>query len=173
MKYRTGIQQLDSVLRGGVPSGVCEVFGEDSSGKSTLCFSVIREASSRGLPTSIIHSDGMPDRDYISSCGAGDSLIVVPAHIEATVRAAVRMLEGGVKVIAIDNLSVMECSADLKVRDVGERVKSACYEALTTGLAEIAEVSKKNNAVVLIVNQIRTPIGSLNPKPTSFVTSAG
>ena len=167
MKYRTGIQQLDSTLSGGLPSGISEIFGEDSSGKSTLCFSVMREASLRGLPTSLIQSDGYPDAEYIKGCGVGNCVTVVPTHLESAFFAAHKLITSGVKVVVIDTLTNLECSLDYENLLVGERVKYAKSESVIGGLEILRELAKDRKALVIVVNQLRTPIGNLNPKPTS------
>lgn len=167
MKYQTGIQQLDSALSGGFPPGVSEVFGEDSSGKSTLCFSVLREASLRGLPISLIQSDGYPDFEYLNSCGVENCITVVPTHLESAFFAAQRLLKADVKVIVIDTLTNLECSMDFENLQVGERVKYAKSEAVINGLELLGELARDRKALILTTNELRTPIGSLNPKPTS------
>ena len=167
MRYRTGIQQLDTALRGGLPSGVCEVFGEDASGKSTLCFSLMREASLRGLPYALIHSECYPDKEYISNCGVAECVSVIPTHLEAAFQAAKLLLRNGVQLIAIDSLTGFECAADIENHNVGERVPFAQSQAVLDGLGELYEEARRNGSLIVVTNQLRTPIGSLNPRPTS------
>lgn len=167
MRYLTGIQQLDSAMNGGLPPGVCEIFGEDASGKSTLCFSVMREASLRGLPTALIHSECLPDRNYINDCGVEDCISIVPTHLEAAFSSAYKLIAGGVRVVVIDSLTGFECDIDYRNLVVGERAKYAKSECIYQGLELLHSFARENKSVVIVVNQLRTPIGSLNPKPTS------
>lgn len=167
MRYRTGIQQLDDVLSGGISSGVCEIFGEDSSGKSTLCFSVMREASIRGLPVSLIQSECFPDRHYINNCGVDDCINVNPMYLEAAFKAAYQLIAGGVKVVAIDSITGFECYVDHNNLIVGDSVRYAKTRCVYHGLELLNEEARKRKALILAVNQLRTPIGNLNPKPTS------
>ena len=167
MKYCTGIQQLDSALNGGLPTGVCEVFGADASGKSTLCFSVMREASLRGLPTSIIHSECYPDKEYVKECGVPECISIIPLYLESAFEAAQKLIKAGVKVVVIDSLTGFECQADFINLDVGDRVKFAKSNCIEDRLGEINELARRCGSIVLVVNQLRTPIKSLNPKPTS------
>lgn len=167
MRYYTGIQQLDSVLKGGLPPGVSEVFGEDASGKSTLCFSVMREASLRGLPTALVQSECLPDRQYMNNCGVHDCVSVVPLSLEAAFESAYKLIAGGVKVVVFDSLTGFECDVDYRNPIVGERAKYAKSECIYQGLELLHGFARENKALVVVVNQLRTPIGSLNPKPTS------
>lgn len=167
MRFRTGVQQLDSALRGGIPAGVCEVFGEDSSGKSTLCFSLMREASIAGLPFSLIHSECYPDEKYIKNCGVPDCLSVIPAHLEAAFKATRSLISRGVKLVVIDSLTGLECLEDFNNHNVGERARFAKSKSVLLGLGELYDYARSNNALIVVTNQLRTPIGSINPKPTS------
>ncbi len=167
MKFSTGIEQLDKALNGGLPAGVSEIFGADASGKSTLCFSVMREASTRGLPTSIIHSECYPDKDYMKSCGVYDTVSVIPTYLETAFEATQKLLRKGVKVVVIDSLTGFECYEDFKNLNVGERVRFAKSACIIDGLEEINPLAKRLGSTVIVTNQLRTPIGNLNPKPTS------
>jgi len=167
LKYRTGVEQLDSCLRGGISPGICEVFGEDSSGKSTLCYSVLREVSDRGLPSILIQSECLPDKKYIASCGVQNCISVVPLYLEAAIDAACKAMESGVKVVVIDSVTGLESEADFNNLIVGERVKYAKFIASKEGLSILSQKAVEHKALVLAVNQIRTPIGEMNPAPTS------
>lgn len=167
MRFKTGVQQLDTVLKGGIPSGVCELFGEDSSGKSTLCFSIMREASLAGLPFSLIHSECYPDEEYIKNCGVPDFVSIIPNHLETAFKATESLLRRGCKVVVIDSLTGLECLADVHNHNVGERARFAQSRSVLDGLGELYGYAKNKGALVVVTNQIRTPIGSINPKPTS------
>ena len=167
MRFRTGVQQLDTALLGGIPVGVCEVFGEDASGKSTLCFSLMREASLAGLPFSLIHSECFPDKDYIKNCGVDECLSIIPVHLEAAFKATRSLLNNGVKLIVIDSLTGFECREDFYNQNVGERARFAKSRSVLEGLGELYELAKIKKSLIVVTNQLRTPIGSVNPKPTS------
>ena len=167
MRYRTGVEQLDSCLRGGISPGVCEVFGEDASGKSTFCYSVLREVSLRGLPSVVVQSECLPDKAYIRKCGVEHCISVVPMYLEAAVEAVSKALDSGVKVVLVDSVTGFESEADFNNLLVGERVKYAKFIASKEGLELLNQKAIEKRALVLAVNQLRTPIGSFNPTPTS------
>lgn len=165
-RHHTGIYQLDEYLQGGLPSGICEVIGEDASGKSSFCFSVMREASLRGLPTSLIHTEGYPDKGYIRRSGPSECLVSVPNSIEAAIESAHVSLLNGFTVVVIDSLSAAETICD-KNQFVGDRVPFAARKAVYHGMSALREEALKRGALVLAVNQLRTPVKDLVPKPCS------
>lgn len=165
-RHRTGIYQLDEFLQGGLPSGICEVIGEDASGKSSLCFSVMREASLRGLPTSLIHTEGYPDKGYIRRSGPSECLVSVPDSLESAIESAHVSLLSGFAVVVIDSLSAVESICD-KNQFVGDRVPFAARKAVYHGLSSLRQTAIKSNALVLVINQLRTPVKDLVPKPCS------
>ena len=169
MKYeqhRTGICQLDEILLGGLPSGVCEVIGEDASGKSTLCLSVMREASIGGFPTALIHSESFPDPTYTKSAGPHECLSIIPNSLESAIEAAYSSLQNGVKIVTIDSLSSIEPLCDQKL-SVKDRVPFAVRRAAYHGLSYLREEALKREALVLVINQLRTPVQALVPRPCS------
>ena len=165
-RHHTGIIQLDEFLQGGLPSGICEVIGEDASGKSTLGFSVMREASLRGLPTALIHTEGYPDKGYIRRSGPTECLVSVPTNAEAAIESAHVSLLNGCMIVVIDSLSAAESVCD-QAQIVGDRVPFAARKMAYHGLSILREEALKRNALVLVVNQLRTPIQALVPTPCS------
>ena len=165
-RHHTGIYQLDEFLRGGLPSGICEVIGEDASGKSSFCFSVMREASLKGLPVSLVHTEGYPDKGYIRRCGLSECMVSVPNSLESAIESAHISLLSGFTVVVIDSLSAAESICDTR-QFVGDRVPFAARKAVFHGLSVLREEALKRNALVVVVNQLRTPVKDLVPKPCS------
>jgi recombination protein RecA len=165
-RYHTGVFSLDNILGGGLAKGVCEITGEDASGKSTLCLSVMREASLRGLPTALIHSEGFPDKHYLSKAGPSDFLSIVPVTGEAAMDAAYKALCGGVKVVAIDALNDFESSCDLR-REAGDRTPFSLRKLAYHGLSHLRNKAIETGSLVVVVNQLRTPVQEAIPMPVS------
>jgi len=165
-RHRTGIYQLDEALLGGIPPGICEVIGEDASGKSTLCFSVMREASVGGLPTALIHTEAFPSSGYIQAAGPKDLIAVIPNSMESAIESAYTLLDEGAMVITIDSLSSTEPLCDQRL-GVDERVPFAERKAAYHGLSFLREEALKRGALILVVNQLRVPVRDLVPKPSS------
>lgn len=165
-KHHTGIYQLDEFLLGGLPSGICEVIGEDASGKSSFGLSVMREASLRGLPTSLIHTEGYPDKGYILRSGPSECMVSIPNSIEAAIEAAHLSLLNGCAVVVIDSLSAAETICDIN-QFVGDRVPFAARKAIYHGMSVLRREAVRRGSSLIIINQLRTPVKDLVPKPCS------
>jgi RecA/RadA recombinase len=92
---------------------------------------------------------------------------VIPTHLEAAFSAARILLRNKVPLIVIDSLTGFECAEDANNYNVGERARFAKSLSVLEGLGELYDEARKNKALIVVTNQLRTPIGSLNPKPTS------
>ena len=165
-KYRTGICQLDESLRGGIPCGVSEIVGGDACGKTTLCLSVMREASIDGLPTVLIYTDGLPDKVYFSQAGPSDCVVVTPRFGEAAIEAAFSALRGGAKVVVIDSLTNLGTFTERNY-PVGSREPYGHKKLIYHGLSILREEALKREALVLTTSQLRIPIGALVLTPVS------
>jgi hypothetical protein len=126
----------------------------------------MREASIGGLPTALIHTEGLPDKTYLTKAGPAELLSVVPDSAEAVIEAAYSALIAGVKVVTIDTLSAVEPLCD-KILNVGEYVPFAARKVAFHGLSMLREKALSKGALVLVVNQLRTPVNDLVPKPCS------
>ena len=170
MQFNTGVFQLDYVLNGGLPTGVCEFFGEDSSGKSTVCLSIMREASFRGLPTALIFSEGIPDSNYIKSAGPVECAISVPLHAEAGIDSAISFISHGAKVVVIDTGTGLNPKNESDLL-VGERIPYEQKNIIYEGAKILKEKALRHDALVVFVNQIRINLGSMSPGPRSSLHS--
>ncbi len=165
-KYRTGVCQLDEALWGGLPCGVSEIVGGDACGKTTICLSVMREASIDGLPTVLIYTEGLPDKIYFGKAGPSDCVVVTPRFGEAAIEAAFSALGSGAKVVVIDSLTSLDTFTD-KNYQVGSREPYGQKKMVFHGLSILREEALKQEALVLVTSQLRVPIGALVPTPAS------
>ena len=165
-KYRTGVCQLDEALWGGLPCGVSEIVGGDACGKTTICLSVMREASIGGLPTVLIYTEGLPDKIYFGKAGPSDCVVVTPRFGEAAIEAAFSALGSGAKVVVIDSLTSLDTFTD-KNYQVGSREPYGQKKMVFHGLSILREEALKQEALVLVTSQLRVPIGALVPTPAS------
>jgi recombination protein RecA len=170
MRFNTGVYQLDYALNGGIPSGICEFFGEDASGKSTVCLSVMREASLRGLPTALIFTEGLPDKEYIMVAGPTDCAVCVPDDAESGMEAAISFIRHGAKVVAIDTATGLNPKRERDLL-VGGRIPYEQKRIVYEGTSILRDEAAKRNALVVFVNQIRTNIGVVSPGPRSSLHS--
>jgi len=165
-KYRTGVCQLDEALLGGFPCGVSEVVGGDACGKTTICLSVMREASIDGLPTALVYTEGLPDKTYFGTAGPDSCVVATPRFGEAAIEAAFSFLRGGAKVVVIDSLTNLGTYTE---RDypVGAREPYGLKKMAYHGLSVLREEAHDREALVLVTSQLRVPIGALVPTPGS------
>lgn len=165
-KYRTGVYQLDEALWGGIPCGVSEIVGGDACGKTTICLSVMREASINDLPTVLIYTEGLPDKVYFRKAGPADCVAVTPRFGEAAIEAAFSSLRNGAKVIVIDSLTNLGTYTERNY-PVGSREPYGQKKLVYHGLSVLREEALKQEALVLVTSQLRVPIGALVPTPAS------
>lgn len=166
MRFSTGVFSLDSLLKGGLPAGVTEIFGEDACGKTSLCLSTMREACDLGFPVAYIYTEGVPDKDYFVSAGPRNCVSVVPYFGEAGIEAAYSLLAHGARVVVIDTITSLDPIVEANTL-VGEIVPYAKRKLVFHGLSVLREIAKKQNSLILVTSQIRVFLGSLSKRPRS------
>ena len=171
MRYSTGIFQLDGLLGGGLIPGSCEIYGGDAAGKTTICLSVMREADRKGFPTALIYTEGIPDTGWIEVAGPRQCAIVTPYFAEAGLDAAYSALAHGAKVVVIDSLTALE-PIDEQHLQVGTRIPSAQFNLVKGGMRALRSKARELGSLVLVTNQLRTPLKDLVKRPTSALGKA-
>jgi len=166
MRYSTGVFQLDLALKGGLPPGVCEITGEDATGKTTLALSVMREASIGGLPTAIIYTDGLPDKTYFSAAGPEQCAAITPYTGEAALFSVVSAIENGAKVVVLDNGTNLMVSNETNMW-VGETDYPQRARLVGGAVESIREIAKEYGALFIIINQVRVNPRAIVSKPKS------
>ena len=166
IKYRTGVCQLDEALAGGFPCGVSEIVGGDACGKTSLCLSVMREASLEDLPTVLIYTEGLPDKVYFSKAGPSDCVVVTPGFGEAAIEAGFSALVHGAKVVIIDSITNLGTFTEMDYPIVA-REPYGQKKLVFHGLKVLREEAIKREALVLVTSQLRTQIGALVQVPAS------
>jgi hypothetical protein len=114
----------------------------------------------------LIHTEGLPDKTYLTKAGPQELLSIVPDSAEAAIESAYSALKEGCKVVTIDTLSAAEPLCDKRL-DVGEFVPYASRRAAFHGLSFLKEEASKREALLLVVNQLRVPVKDLVPRPCS------
>jgi len=167
MKYQTGVHLLDKALHGGIPPGICGITGGASSGKTSLGLSILREAEAMGMPTAIVHSDGMVDPVYFTGAGPSDSVVIIPTTGEAAFESVVRSIRMGVKVVLVDNMT----NFYPRVGTIGDTLLDRNFYAqnkfLGRGLARLRLVVPRHKALVLVITQVRDRLTRGYGKPVS------
>jgi recombination protein RecA len=159
----TGALALDLALGiGGVPRGrIVEIFGPESSGKTTLIYHIIAEAQARGGVCVFIDTEHAMDPIYARAIGVDtDELLVSqPDFGEQALQIADRLIaSAAVDVVAIDSVAALTPKAELDGQ-IGDQTVGLQARLMSQALRKLAGNLNRTNTVCLFTNQIREKIG--------------
>lgn len=168
----TGSISLDLALGvGGIPKGrIVEIFGPESSGKTTLTLHVVAEAQKRGSLAAFVDAEHALDPEYAKKIGVkiDDLLISQPDNGEQAldiVEALVRT--GKVGVIVIDSVAALTPQAEIE-GEMGDMQMGLQARLMSKALRKITNLASKSGTTVIFTNQIRMKLGVMfgNPETT-------
>jgi recombination protein RecA len=169
----TGALSLDIALGvGGVPRGrVIEIYGPESSGKTTLCQHIIAEAQKRGGICAFIDMEHALDPLYAAKCGVNvDELYVSqPDTGEQALEIAEALIRSGtMDVVVIDSVAALVPRAEIE-GEMGDSHVGLQARLMSQALRKLSGIIKQTNTVVIFTNQLRMKIGVMfgNPETTS------
>jgi recombination protein RecA len=169
----TGSLGLDLALGvGGLPRGrVVEIYGPESSGKTTLTLQVIAEVQKLGGTAAFIDAENALDVTYAAKLGVqtADLLISQPDTGEQALEIADMLVRSGaVDVIVIDSVAALTPKAEIE-GEMGEPQMGLQARLMSQALRKLAANIKRTNTLVIFINQIRMKIGVLfgNPETTT------
>lgn len=159
----TGSVSLDLALGiGGVPKGrIVEIYGPESSGKTTIALHVVAEAQKLGGTAAFIDVEHALDPEYSRNLGVDiDALLVSQPDtgeqaLEIT-EALVR--SGAIDVVVIDSVAALVPKAEIE-GDMGDNHVGLHARLMSQGLRKLAGVISKSNCVAIFINQLRDKIG--------------
>ena len=165
----TGSITIDTALGiGGLPRGrVVEIFGPESSGKTTLCLSVVAEAQKCGGTCAYIDAENVLDVVYARKLGVKvDDLLISQPDTGEQALEIVDMLtrSGGVDVIVIDSVAALTPRAELE-GDMGDSHMGLQARLMSQALRKLTANIKRTNTLVIFINQIRMKIGVMFGSP--------
>lgn len=154
---------LDKALGvGGLPRGrVVEIYGPESSGKTTLTLSVIAESQSKNLVCAFIDAEHALDVQYASSLGVNvsDLLINQPDNAEQALEVIDALVRSGaVDVIILDSVAALVPKAELD-GEMGDSLPGLNARLMSQALRKLTASIKQTNTLVIFINQIRMKIG--------------
>ena len=168
----TGCLSLDVALGvGGIPRGrIIEVFGPESSGKTTLALHVVSEAQKTGGYAAFIDAEHAMDPEYAKNLGINlDELLVSqPDSGEQSLEIAETLVRSGaLDIIVIDSVAALVPRAELE-GDMGDSHMGLQARLMSQALRKLTGTVSRSNTTVLFVNQIREKIGVMfgNPETT-------
>ena len=169
----TGALSLDIALGvGGVPRGrIIEIFGPESSGKTTLALHILAEAQKHGGKVAFIDAEHALDAQYAKSIGVdiGELYISQPDFGEQALEILETLVRSaGFDVIVIDSVAALTPRAEIE-GDMGDSHMGLQARLMSQALRKITAVSGKTNTTVIFLNQIRMKIGVMfgNPETTT------
>ncbi|MEK7576898.1 MAG: recombinase RecA [Patescibacteria group bacterium] len=168
----TGSFSLDWALGvGGIPRGrIVEIFGPESSGKTTLSLHIIRECQKMGGVCAFIDAEHALDPEYAKNIGVDINglLISQPDTGEQALEIVDSLVRsGGVDVIVIDSVAALTPRAEIE-GDMGQQHIGLQARLMSHALRKLTAVVAKTKTVVIFINQIRMQIGVMfgNPETT-------
>ena len=169
----TGSLALDLALGiGGVPRGrIIEIYGPESSGKTTLALHIVAEAQKRGGEVAFIDAEHALDPTYAKALGVDiDSMLIAQPDTgeqgleicEALVRS------GALDVIVVDSVAALVPRAEIE-GDMGDSHVGLLARLMSQALRKLAGSISKTNCVVIFINQLREKVGVMygNPEVTT------
>ncbi len=168
----TGSMTLDMALGvGGIPKGrVVEIYGPESSGKTTVALHIVAEAQKRGGEAAFIDAEHALDPEYAKNLGVDiDDLIVAQPDtgeqaleiVEALVRS------GALDVIVIDSVAALVPKAEID-GEMGDSHVGILARLMSQALRKLTGITSKAGTTVIFINQLREKVGVIygNPETT-------
>src|SRR5262245_15631616 len=169
----TGAVSLDYALGiGGVPRGrVVEIFGPESSGKTTLTLQIIAEAQKLGGMAAFVDAEHALDAQYAKKLGVDlDNLLVSqPDNGEQALEIVeVLVRSGGVDVVVVDSVAALVPRAEIE-GEMGEAQMGLQARLMSQALRKLTGVVSKSKTCLIFINQLREKIGVMfgNPETTT------
>lgn len=169
----TGALSLDIALGvGGVPRGrVIEVFGPESSGKTTLALHIVAEAQKLGGIAAFVDAEHALDIGYARKLGVrtDDLLVSQPDTGEQALEIAETLVRSGaIDVLVIDSVAALVPKAEIE-GDMGDSHMGLQARLMSQALRKLTGIISKSNCCVIFINQIRMKIGVMfgNPETTT------
>jgi recombination protein RecA len=169
----TGSIGLDTALGiGGLPRGrVIEIYGPESSGKTTIATHVIAEAQKKGGICAIIDAEHAFDSSYAQKLGVDvDNLLISqPDYGEQALEIADRLiLSGAIDVVVIDSVAALVPKSELE-GEMGDSKMGLHARLMSQALRKLTATISKTNTICIFINQLREKIGVMfgNPETTT------
>ncbi len=165
----TGSLGLDIALGiGGLPRGrVVEIYGPESSGKTTLCLHVVAEIQKAGGVAAYIDAENALDPGYAAKLGVNvpDMLISQPDTGEQGLEIADMLVRsGGVDLVVVDSVAALTPRAEIE-GEMGDQLPGLQARLMSQALRKLTANIKRTNTLVIFINQIRMKIGVMFGSP--------
>ena len=168
----TGSLSLDIALGGGIPLGrIIEIYGPESSGKTTLSLHVLAEIQKKGGTAAFVDAEHALDPEYASKIGVDldDLLVSQPDTGEQALEITETLVRSGaVDIVVVDSVAALVPRAEIE-GDMGDSHMGLQARLMSQALRKLTGVINKSKCTVIFINQLRMKIGVMfgNPETTS------
>ena len=170
--FPTGALSLDMALGGGIPKGrVIEIYGPESSGKTTLTLHAIAEVQKAGGTAAFIDAEHALDPSYAKRIGVDveNLLLSQPDNGEQALEITETLVRSNaVDLIVVDSVAALVPRAEIE-GDMGDSLPGLQARLMSQALRKLTAVINRSNVTVVFINQIRMKIGVMfgNPEVTA------
>jgi len=173
----TGSLMLDLALGiGGLPKGrVVEIYGPESSGKTTLTLQTIAECQKTGGTAAFIDAEHALDPGYAQKLGVNmdDLLVSQPDTGEQALEIADMLVRSNaVDLVVIDSVAALTPKAEIE-GDMGDQLPGLQARLMSQALRKLTGNIKRSNTMVIFINQLRMKIGAMMPGQSPETTTGG
>ena len=173
----TGSLALDTALGiGGLPRGrVVEIYGPESSGKTTLTLHVVAQAQKLGGVCAFIDAEHALDTGYAAKLGVkvDELLISQPDTGEQALEIADMLVRsGGIDVLVVDSVAALVPRAEIE-GEMGDQLPGLQARLMSQALRKLTGNIKRSNTMVIFINQLRMKIGIMMPGQNPETTTGG
>ena len=169
----TGCLSLDMILGvGGIPKGrIIEIYGPESSGKTTLAQHIIAEAQKKGGVAAFVDAEHALDPEYAKKIGVNikEMLISQPDTGEQALEIVETLVRsGGVDVVVVDSVAALVPKAEIE-GEMGDHHIALQARLMSQALRKLAGIVSKTKTTIIFINQIRIKVGVFfgNPETTT------
>ncbi|KAF1692464.1 recombinase RecA [Pseudoxanthomonas koreensis] len=173
----TGSLMLDIALGiGGLPKGrVVEIYGPESSGKTTLTLQAIAECQKQGGTAAFIDAEHALDPVYAAKLGVNvdDLLLSQPDTGEQALEIADMLVRSGsIDILVVDSVAALTPKAEIE-GEMGDQLPGLQARLMSQALRKLTGNIKRSNTLVVFINQLRMKIGVMMPGQSPEVTTGG
>ncbi|WP_395788919.1 recombinase RecA [Aquimonas sp.] len=173
----TGSLMLDIALGiGGLPKGrVVEIYGPESSGKTTLTLQTIAECQKAGGTAAFVDAEHALDPGYAQKLGVNvdDLLVSQPDTGEQALEIADMLVRSNaVDIVVIDSVAALTPRAEIE-GDMGDQLPGLQARLMSQALRKLTGNIKRSNCMVIFINQLRMKIGAMMPGQSPETTTGG
>lgn len=167
----SGSFSLDMALGGGLPKGrVIEIYGPESSGKTTLALHAIAETQRNGGKAAFIDAEHALDPDYAARIGVKvkDLIISQPDNGEEALNILESLVRSGIiNIVVVDSVAALTPRAEIE-GEMGQSHMGLQARLLSQALRKLTAIAAKTGTIIIFINQLRMKIGIMfgNPETT-------